>query len=183
MVQVSRAWPLWVLFCQFFLIYKKSIYLFIHFLRKARLHFFCSFPPKVQTSVSEKWIARKRWIYTKAYVYHSKFTHATNVLISDCDNEFLECQTVSHDCWLSSTKVSRLLTFFQLVFFSIITNQHKLLKPIGDPTQPIFHGLALGFCVRWRKFWNSRLGVMQISSVFRYQHVGIGITKFSRWGF
>ena len=39
---------------------------------------------------------------------------------------------------------------------------------VGDPTQPIFHCLALGFCV----------GGNANFSVFRYQHVGNGNANF-----
>ena len=52
----------------------------------------------------------------------------------------------------------------------------------GHPTQPIFHLLALGFCVGANA--NSRVGVGGNTnfSVFRYQHVGIGNAKSLRWG-
>ena len=59
----------------------------------------------------------------------------------------------------------------------------------GDPMQPILHLLALGAhwgdChSRWVD-WHSRwvdLHSCWVCKAFRYQHLGIGNTKVSRWG-
>ena len=48
----------------------------------------------------------------------------------------------------------------------------------GDPTQPIFHWLALGFCVGGNANFMFRVRGNANFSVFRYQHVGISNTKF-----
>ena len=53
---------------------------------------------------------------------------------------------------------------------------------VGDPTQPIFHWLALGFCVGGNANYMFRVGGNANFSVFRYQHVGIGNAKSSRRG-
>ena len=45
---------------------------------------------------------------------------------------------------------------------------------VGDPTQRIFHWLALGFCVGGNANFMFRVGGNANFSVFRYQHVGIG---------
>ena len=49
---------------------------------------------------------------------------------------------------------------------------------IGDPAQPIFHWLTLGFCVGGKANFMSRVGGNANFSVFRYQHVGIPNEKF-----
>ena len=53
---------------------------------------------------------------------------------------------------------------------------------IGDPTQPIFHRLALGFCIGGNANFIFRVGVMEILVFLRYQHVGIPKAKLWRWG-
>ena len=63
---------------------------------------------------------------------------------------------------------------------------------IGDPTQPIFYWLALGFCVGGNtslmfcvgsnENFMFRIGGNENFRVFRYQHVGKGNAKSSRWG-
>ena len=49
------------------------------------------------------------------------------------------------------------------------------------PMQPIFHRLALGFCVRGNK--NFRFDVRGKANfrIFRYQHVGIGNARLWHW--
>ena len=44
---------------------------------------------------------------------------------------------------------------------------------VGDPIQPIFHWLALGFCVGGNTKFMFCVGGDANFSVFRYQHVGI----------
>ena len=51
----------------------------------------------------------------------------------------------------------------------------------GDPTQPLFHWLALGFCFGGNTNFMFRVGGNANFSVFRYQHVGIGIAKLWCW--
>ena len=53
---------------------------------------------------------------------------------------------------------------------------------VGDPTQPIFHSLALGFCVGGNPNFTFHVGGNANFSVFRYQHVGIGNVKLWCWG-
>ena len=48
----------------------------------------------------------------------------------------------------------------------------------GDRTQPIFHWLALGFCVGGNANFMFRVGGNANFSVFRYQHLGIPKAKF-----
>ena len=50
---------------------------------------------------------------------------------------------------------------------------------IGDPTQPIFNFLALGFCIGGNASFMFRVGGKANFSVFRYQHVGIANTNFA----
>ena len=50
----------------------------------------------------------------------------------------------------------------------------------GDPTQPIFHWLAFGFCVGGNANFMFRVGSKANFSVFRYQDVGIANVNF-RW--
>ena len=54
---------------------------------------------------------------------------------------------------------------------------------IGDPTQPIFHWLTLVFRLGGNANFMFLVGGNASFSVFRYQHVGISNTKFSRWGY
>ena len=49
---------------------------------------------------------------------------------------------------------------------------------VGDPKQPIFHWLALGFCIGGNINFMFRVGGNANLSVFRYQHVGIPNAKF-----
>ena len=49
---------------------------------------------------------------------------------------------------------------------------------VGDPTQPIFHWLALGFCIGGKTNFMLRVGGNANFSVFRHQHVGIPNAKF-----
>ena len=49
---------------------------------------------------------------------------------------------------------------------------------VEDATQPIFHWLALGFCVGGDANFMFRVGGNANFSVFRYQHVGISNAKF-----
>ena len=49
---------------------------------------------------------------------------------------------------------------------------------VGDPTQPIFHWLALEFCIGGNANCTFRIGGNANFSVFRYQHVGIPNAKF-----
>ena len=63
------------------------------------------------------------------------------------------------------------------------TNNMKYTWPTwkfcgGDPAQPIFHWLALGFCVGGNANFMFRFGGNANFSVFRYQHVGIPNMKF-----
>ena len=51
------------------------------------------------------------------------------------------------------------------------TNNMKFC--VGDPTQPIFHWLALGFCIWGNVNVMFRVGGDPNFSVFRYQHVSI----------
>ena len=53
---------------------------------------------------------------------------------------------------------------------------------VGDPTQPTFHWLALGFCVGGSANLMFRVGGNANFSVFRYQHVGIPMAKLWIWG-
>ena len=53
---------------------------------------------------------------------------------------------------------------------------------VGDPTQPIFHWLALGFCIGGNANFMSRVGSNANFSFFRYQHVGIPKAKLWSWG-
>ena len=55
---------------------------------------------------------------------------------------------------------------------------------VGDPKQPIFHWLALGFCVGSNANFMFRVGgnTNFIFSVFRYQHVGIPNANLLPWG-
>ena len=52
----------------------------------------------------------------------------------------------------------------------------------GNPTQTIFHGLALGVCVGGNSNFMFCVGGYTNLSVFRYQHVGIGNAKLWLWG-
>ena len=54
---------------------------------------------------------------------------------------------------------------------------------VVDPTQPIFHWLALGFCIGGNANIMFCVGGDANFSIFRYQHVGIPNTKVSRWGY
>ena len=45
---------------------------------------------------------------------------------------------------------------------------------VGDPTQPIFHWLGLGFCVEVNANFMFGIGGNANFTVFRYQHDGIG---------
>ena len=47
-----------------------------------------------------------------------------------------------------------------------------------DPTQPIFHRLAFGYCAGGNANFVFRVGGKANFSVFRYQHVGIANTNF-----
>ena len=49
---------------------------------------------------------------------------------------------------------------------------------VGDPTQPIFHWLMLGFCVGGNSNFIFRVGGNVSFSDFRYQNVGLPNTKF-----
>ena len=49
---------------------------------------------------------------------------------------------------------------------------------VWDPLQPIFHWLALGFCVGANTNLKICIGGNTNYSVFRYQHVGISNAKF-----
>ena len=49
---------------------------------------------------------------------------------------------------------------------------------IGDPTQPIFHWLASGFCVGGNANFMFCVEGNANFSIFRYQHVGIPNAKF-----
>ena len=49
---------------------------------------------------------------------------------------------------------------------------------VGDPMQPIFHWLALGFCVESNANFMFRIGGNASFSVFRYQHIGIANVNF-----
>ena len=51
---------------------------------------------------------------------------------------------------------------------------------IGDPTQPIFHWLALGLCVRANTNFKFCFGGEGFALAPRYQHVGIPNAKFWR---
>ena len=51
---------------------------------------------------------------------------------------------------------------------------------IGDPTQPIFHWLTLGFSVGGKANFMFCVGGKVNFSVFRYQHVGIPNVKLWR---
>ena len=67
------------------------------------------------------------------------------------------------------------------------TNNMKCTWPmrefcVGDPTQPIFHWLVLGFCIDGIANFMFRVGGTPNFSVFRYQHVGIPNAKLWRWG-
>ena len=53
---------------------------------------------------------------------------------------------------------------------------------IGDPTQPIFHRLALGVGVGGNANFRVSVGGNANFSLFRMQHVGIGNAKLWRWG-
>ena len=53
---------------------------------------------------------------------------------------------------------------------------------VGDPTQPIFHWLALGFCVGGNAKFMLCVGGNANFSVFRYNHVAIPNAKLWRWG-
>ena len=53
---------------------------------------------------------------------------------------------------------------------------------IGDPKQPTFHWLTLGFCIGGNANFMFRVGGNANFSVFRYQHVGIPKAKLWRWG-
>ena len=54
---------------------------------------------------------------------------------------------------------------------------------VGDPTQPIFHCLALGFCVGGNAYFMFCVGGNANFSAFGYQHVGIPMQrKISRLG-
>ena len=44
---------------------------------------------------------------------------------------------------------------------------------VRDPTQPIFHWLALGFRIGGNTNFSVRVGGNANFSIFRYQHVGI----------
>ena len=64
------------------------------------------------------------------------------------------------------------------------TNNMKCTWPaqkncVGDQTQPIFHWLALGFCVGGNANFMFRVGG---NVNFRYQHVCIPNAKSRRWG-
>ena len=66
------------------------------------------------------------------------------------------------------------------------TNNMKCTWPIqifciSDSTQPIFHWLALGFCVGGNANLIFCVGGAANFSVFRYQHVGISNTKLWCW--
>ena len=54
---------------------------------------------------------------------------------------------------------------------------------VGDPMQPIFHWLALGFCVGGNASFSVRVVGDANFSVSRYQNVGIPNAKLSRWGY
>ena len=51
---------------------------------------------------------------------------------------------------------------------------------IGDPTQPLFHWHAFGFCVVGNANFVFCVGGNANFSVFRYQHVGIANLKLWR---
>ena len=53
---------------------------------------------------------------------------------------------------------------------------------VGDPTQPRFHWLVLGFCVGGNANSMFCVGGNANFSIFRYQHVGIPYAKFSVGG-
>ena len=53
---------------------------------------------------------------------------------------------------------------------------------VGDPTQPIFHWLTLGFCIASKANFMFSVGGNANFSVFRYQHVGIPKAKLWLWG-
>ena len=53
---------------------------------------------------------------------------------------------------------------------------------VGDPTQPIFHWLASGFCVGGNTNFMFCIGGNSNFSIFRYQHVGIPNAKLWPWG-
>ena len=54
---------------------------------------------------------------------------------------------------------------------------------VGDPTQPIFHLLALGVGVGGNANLGVGVGANANFSVFRYQHVVIPNIKLWWWGF
>ena len=67
------------------------------------------------------------------------------------------------------------------------TNNMKYRWPtekncVGDPTQPIFHWLALGFCIGGNAHFMFHVRGNTTFSVFRYQHVGIPTQDFRVWG-
>ena len=49
---------------------------------------------------------------------------------------------------------------------------------VGDPTQPIFHWLVLGFCVGGNGNLMFCVGGNANFSIFSFQHVGIPNAKF-----
>ena len=53
---------------------------------------------------------------------------------------------------------------------------------VEDSTQPIFHWLALGFCIGGNAHFVFCIGGHANFSVFRYQHVGIADANFRIWG-
>ena len=53
---------------------------------------------------------------------------------------------------------------------------------VGHPMQPIFHWLALGFCIGGSANFRFGVGGNPNFCVFRYQPGGIPKTKLWRWG-
>ena len=51
------------------------------------------------------------------------------------------------------------------------------------PNQPLFHGLALGFCIGAKANFKICVGGYANFSVFICQHVGIANAKLWHWGF
>ena len=77
--------------------------------------------------------------------------------------------------------------FYERTANEMSTNNMKCTWPtrkccIGDPSQPIFHWLALGFCVGGNANFIFRVGGNANFSVFRYKLVGISNAKLWHWG-
>ena len=53
---------------------------------------------------------------------------------------------------------------------------------VGHPMQPIFHWLALGFCIGGNANFRFGVGGNTNFRVFRSQHVGVSNAKLWRWG-